>query len=762
VFLFRRSNEAGPGKGKIFILAFRTSFDGKMDKLTPQQQADLKKWSTERLRVKLMQGGRDEGEVFAMERPELLETVAQEMVKPRPEPRTQGVEALEIMMRLMREERENERRARKEEREDEMRLRREEREADERKREAEEERRRAERELEESRRKDEREAKEKIRREQWEEDRRQRTAEREAEERKWVEEMTLKKQELGMQEQREAARAESDNSLIGRTKKFADAIRNVFPEMPTESAELPAFFDSVENLFELYGVPADLRSKLLLPRLTGKAKSMVSKLALSELDDYGCLKKRLLKEFRVTPRELRSRFAQASKRSDETFAVFGARLESLLMYYLRSRDADKDWRKMFDLMIADKLKDCLPAGALQYVLSLEGDACFSYSKVAANADIYHSNYNEKGVYRGTSVTNLRLNGPSSESRQTPTLRGSAQAPIEVAKTSPDKPEASGGSNINTRKDKKACWVCNSDSHLSFKCPNREKRKDKAAIRQAQSFACTTVNNCDNRAAVAAVDGLSRENTRRELCPKVAGVNNDIFLNVAGSDESYVTDVVLSRDSVSVHDAERGVTDAPRVVRAHGLAVADQIELVPLVSMDVLINGRKLRGLVDSGCQCPLINRNAVADELLTTIGSIRIQPIVGPAVPAKLAAFDVVRCQTDVSHDCTTDRPLHIVFAVVDDLVGYDVVLPMPIANDLARTCESCMARPCVGVVAVEDGAPLLEDEADQTAAAESTGPPNGGVESLRLKVRLMEAATGAPVTCCRLTSTGHRWGRGN
>lgn len=47
------------------------------------------------------------------------------------------------------------------------------------------------------------------------------------------------------------------------------------------------------------------------------------------------------------------------------------------------------------MFICDKLKDCLSSGTLQYVLSPEGDHCLSDSKLAASADFYVSNYNEK-------------------------------------------------------------------------------------------------------------------------------------------------------------------------------------------------------------------------------------------------------------------------------------------------------------------------------------------------------------------------------
>jgi len=51
-----------------------------MDRLPLERQELLRKSSTERLRVKLMQEGFDEDKVMAMERPELLEAMTTAML----------------------------------------------------------------------------------------------------------------------------------------------------------------------------------------------------------------------------------------------------------------------------------------------------------------------------------------------------------------------------------------------------------------------------------------------------------------------------------------------------------------------------------------------------------------------------------------------------------------------------------------------------------------------------------------------------------
>ena len=107
---------------------------------------------------------------------------------------------------------------------------------------------------------------------------------------------------------------------MGHTRKFAEAIKHVFPSMPTDNAELPCYFETVDDLFKLYDIPNELHSKLLLPRLTEKARAVVSKLSTAQLDDYAVLQKTLLTEFKLTPCELRSWFINATKCTYESYA----------------------------------------------------------------------------------------------------------------------------------------------------------------------------------------------------------------------------------------------------------------------------------------------------------------------------------------------------------------------------------------------------------------------------------------------------------
>ena len=132
-----------------------------------------------------------------------------------------------------------------------------------------------------------------------------------------------------------------------------------------------------------------------------------------ELEDYEGVRDFLLSEFKLTPREYKARFDNATKRPDETFIYFAARLRNNLRYYLRSRDCLDDFERVFSLLISNKLKSCLPAGALNYVLSLEGNNWFDPRRIGELADTYVSNHTSAERPKHVSGAYVASNGSES-------------------------------------------------------------------------------------------------------------------------------------------------------------------------------------------------------------------------------------------------------------------------------------------------------------------------------------------------------------
>ena len=84
----------------------------------------------------------------------------------------------------------------------------------------------------------------------------------------------------------------------------------------------------------MYEVPDEVQANLLILLLTAQAKSLVNRMSVKKMGVYTELKDFLLAAYKLTPREYKTRFENATKQPDETYVQFAARLRNLLTYYL--------------------------------------------------------------------------------------------------------------------------------------------------------------------------------------------------------------------------------------------------------------------------------------------------------------------------------------------------------------------------------------------------------------------------------------------
>ena len=382
-----------------------------MDRVTAEQRDAIRKTSSDRLRAKLEQAGWSPEDIEGLDRDKLMNAVADLYVIPTvaaasdvPTADTSAAKELELREREI-----------------------------------------ALRELELQERQEERVSQER----RWEED-------RVTQERRWEAEVELRRAEYERLRYIDAEKAKQESSLTARTKKFADSVKHVFIKMSDDPAELPMFFAGVENLYRMYEIPDDLQAKLLLPLLTKKARLVVNRLSLTELDNYEIVKQRILREFRLTSREYLVRFRDAKKLPGESYVYFSSRLQNLLRYYLRSRQADSDPEKIIDVFVSDRLKESLSPSTLNYILSLEGDGTFPSDKVASTADIYVNNYTEDGKYRSVPRTEQPRTYFTSKTREHVSV---ATTPVGRSRI---------GNTVKPRA--RLCFECKSDQHVLANSP----------------------------------------------------------------------------------------------------------------------------------------------------------------------------------------------------------------------------------------------------------------------------------------------------
>jgi len=155
-------------------------------------------------------------------------------------------------------------------------------------------------------------------------------------------EIELGQDKLNLQRNRDAREQKRRQSLAGRTKFYAEALKLLIGKLPSDPAEHSAFFENLEIMFLSYEVPDEVKPKILQAHLSDRAKSFTARLARKKLDSYKELKQFLLKEFRISPVQLRDRFYSLHKTADKTYTMLALKLHNTLVYYLKSRNIGKN------------------------------------------------------------------------------------------------------------------------------------------------------------------------------------------------------------------------------------------------------------------------------------------------------------------------------------------------------------------------------------------------------------------------------------
>jgi len=123
-----------------------------------------------------------------------------------------------------------------------------------------------------------------------------------------------------------------------------------------------------------------------------------------------------------------------------------------------------------------------------------------------------------------------------------------------------------------------------------------------------------------------------------------------------------------------------------VVETSGLCASTQrkVKISPLRYIDVIVNGKAVRALKDSGAQIPLISQNLSQEIHADHMGRIMIDGVVGSAL-VPLTNVDVqLAAEHGTVNLCATVLP--VVCGVVDlSDKEYDTILPADVVNELQQ-----------------------------------------------------------------------------
>jgi hypothetical protein len=492
-----------------------------MEKLEPSVRDTIKKMSKERLVVKLLKAGLEEEAIVEMSREQLVNAWAELVAADREQPKEAlaaaaagkalgydvDLERQRLAFKIKKFEREialNEERLAREAAEKKEMLAREAAEKEER--------------LAAERKREEREAAEKKERLEREE-----TAQRLREA-----ELRLQEEQLARQKERDAWDRDRKKMPAAQAKFFGDVLKNVMPKFPSDMADAPIFFAKVEKLFNSFSVPGELQSKLLMPYLNEKAKSLFMRLDKDKQDVYSKVKKFLLRELKLTPVQIKDRFDRAQRNSDETYTMFCSHLKNLLTYYCQSRSVGDSFDKLFSLCVADKIKSTLSEACLDHILTVEGNKWLQCDDLADTIDTYLANHTCEGRPKTSGQASSKFHSSNvNSSRKANANNSRASNAIGYSNNSANKPnyaqsgksdaKVGGGAteSKNDGKNKGLCYICQSPNHRQYNCPTRGSQ----AVGTSQAKAPVTRNSaCAVETRVGGETDVDEVPARVTVCP----------------------------------------------------------------------------------------------------------------------------------------------------------------------------------------------------------------------------------------------------
>lgn len=622
-----------------------------MDKLNAKQQEEVKRMSTERLVIKLTKVGYDEETLASMDRGALMAAFAEHLLKPSS---VVAVSLGDLELRKL-----------------ELKMR--------------------ERELE------AKEAREKKEAEERERDREERIK-REEKEDVWREkELLIREAEFKRQEKRDEEEEMRRRTLTGQTKYFGGALKHALPRMSNDPIELPGYFKAVENLFDLYEVPESVRSKLLIPLLSDKAKTLISRLSKASLDKYKDVRDFILREFRLSAEQYRDKFNTYIKPPEDTYTLYSSRLRNFFMYYLDSRKVTTK-EEIIDLLLADRIKQTLPDHVLKHVLSAEGDAWFRPDKLTHVIDVYMNSHLSDGK--------PYLSNMVKETNPVVFAKGAS-----AAKTFQ--------SNDNKSKQIK-CWSCLKVGHRSSEC------RSKGNVSSSNAFGTRgNVHNGQREKPVIRVNSAAVETdtlamplvninatsvvSRLENDPSLPGYKPILNTPVIGmpckaqvSAERPIIESVrinascVARETTTHVQGLHDTNCAPRDVTGllsqgnncdykdnNQTVGASSIPLAQLQYMPIVIKGidNPIMSLKDTGAEISVIQPKIIQHLNLPHVGRITIRGIVGPSVEADLVMLEI-KPYTEKGYT-NIIPPIPVIFASCEISSGYDAVVSSSIIEQL-------------------------------------------------------------------------------
>ena len=420
---------------------------------------------------------------------------------------------------------------------------------------------------------------------------------------------------------RQEAKEKTRDAFI---KRYGNMLKNILSSQPNDDFDLPIWLTSIETIFELQSMPLDLRATLLLPYLNTKAKMLVCLLTPELIKTYDSLKQALLREFRLTPKQYRTQFLEAKKKDAESYVQYNTRITTIFQYYMESRNV-KDMKTLVELIIFDKLKDSMPYGVHDFVVTKEANEVYMPTKLAELADLYN---NEVFSNRSKQYIATKFVG---EKERLKTNNNKSDKPYNFNKNSNQ-------SRPQQQNQSVKCYNCNGFGHIAKNCLEFENAKAHQIIIEKSGVNLANDDNrimCDknetNRSHIENDDEIIYNNdsvTELNAHSVIIDKLSDTSIKDSNVTDKHVTDYCPT-DTLDL--SWLWADNIDRDEDRYGSRLIDQISPIVLSDVNVKVSkpetvtvrvvNQPINCIVDSGAEITVVRQSKLPNTFLQNINN---------------------------------------------------------------------------------------------------------------------------------------------
>ncbi len=281
--------------------------------------------------------------------------------------------------------------------------------------------------------------------------------------------------------------------------------------------------------------------------LTGKASETFSALPLETSGDYEFVKKAILKAYELVPEAYRQKFRTAKKQYDQTHVEFAYDKEQLFDKWLTSKDVDKDFHKLRQLILIEEFKRCIHSSIKTHLderkIDNLGEAATMADDYAITHKLSFSKFNSNTNNRPSQANQQQYDEkPKPESSENGVTHMPQEQQPETFKQTHKLQEQ----KPDIFKPGPTCSYCKKKGHLISQCWLLQKKEDQNnTFPSALIVAHNLVHNFEARKPKIFENKLEIEEIMEEFKPFVT----ERFVSLIG-DENNLQPIKILRDTAA--------------------------------------------------------------------------------------------------------------------------------------------------------------------------------------------------------------------